>query len=156
MTNLKIVILMIIFIFLTTSYQAIADEEVLSDNEITKDDVIGEIIDNSPEILIEEENNEASRVIPVTVTAYTLKECHQNKGITASGKRVRPGIVAVSPDLEKLGLRLGSKVKLKGIGTFHVMDRTSPRLKKTIDIYMINYKEALKFGKRRDVMASIY
>ena len=41
-----------------------------------------------------------AEAIKVSVTAYKMKECYQNKGITSSGEYVRPGIVAVSRDLE--------------------------------------------------------
>ena len=47
--------------------------------------------------------------IKTSVTAYTLKECYHNKGKTASGETVRKGIVAVSPDLERKGLKLGNQ-----------------------------------------------
>lgn len=84
-----------------------------------------------------------------TVTAYTLKECYHNNGITSSGQRVRPGIVAVSRDLEKMGMKLGTKIHIQNVGDFIVLDRTSPRLKNTIDIYMVSYRQAIKFGKRK-------
>ena len=90
--------------------------------------------------------------IDITVTAYTLKECHRNKGVTASGPMVRPGVAAVSRDLERLGLSLGSTVKfLDKSGkesTITILDRTSQKKKLTIDLYMINHKDAIKFGKR--------
>lgn len=82
------------------------------------------------------------------ITAYTLKECYHNKGITSSGEMVRPGIVAVSRDLEKMGLKLGKRIHIQDVGEFVVKDRTSSRLKKTIDVYMVSHKEALKFGRK--------
>ena len=51
----------------------------------------------------------------ISVTAYTLKECYHNKGKTASGDFVKHGIVAVSPDLERKGLKLGTKIKISDI-----------------------------------------
>jgi 3D (Asp-Asp-Asp) domain-containing protein len=83
-----------------------------------------------------------------TITAYTLKECKGNNGKTASGKTVREGMVAVSPDLERLGLTFGTIVNISGFGSFVVYDRTSSKLKRTIDIYMKNHRKALKFGKK--------
>ncbi|MBN1409975.1 MAG: hypothetical protein JW969_03970, partial [Spirochaetales bacterium] len=62
--------------------------------------------------------------IKISVTAYTLKECYHNKGKTASGEFVKPGMVAVSRDLERQGLKLGTKIKISGMGTFVVKDRT--------------------------------
>jgi 3D (Asp-Asp-Asp) domain-containing protein len=85
----------------------------------------------------------------VSVTAYTLKECYHNKGKTASGAMVRTGIVAVSPDLERQGLKLGTIIKISDMGTFIVKDRTSRRNRGNIDIYMPSYKKALRFGRQQ-------
>ncbi len=85
----------------------------------------------------------------VSVTAYTLKECYHNKGKTASGEMVKTGIVAVSPDLERKGLKLGTKIEINNLGTFVVKDRTSRRMRGNIDIYMPSYKEALRFGRQK-------
>ena len=87
--------------------------------------------------------------IQVDVTAYTLTECYHNKGVTASGEMVRPGIIAVSRDLEKMGMKLGTKVRIGNLGTFVVKDRTHWRNRANIDIYMISYEEALEFGRRK-------
>ena len=62
--------------------------------------------------------------IKISVTAYTLKECYHNKGKTASGEMVRDGIVAVSRDLERKGLKLGTIIKISNFGTFIIKDRT--------------------------------
>jgi 3D (Asp-Asp-Asp) domain-containing protein len=86
--------------------------------------------------------------IKASVTAYTLKECYHNKGKTASGETVRKGIVAVSPDLERKGLKLGTKIKISDLGTFIVKDRTSRRNRGNIDIYMPSYRKALRFGRQ--------
>ena len=87
--------------------------------------------------------------IKISVTAYTLKECYHNKGKTASGEIVRTGIVAVSPDLERKGLKLGTKIKISDMGTFIVKDRTSRRNRGNVDIYMPSYKKALRFGRQK-------
>jgi 3D (Asp-Asp-Asp) domain-containing protein len=87
--------------------------------------------------------------IKISLTAYTLKECYHNKGKTASGKIVRTGIVAVSPDLERKGLKLGTKIKIGDMGTFIVKDRTSRRNHGNIDVYMPSYKKALRFGRQK-------
>ncbi len=87
--------------------------------------------------------------IKISVTAYTLKECYHNKGRTASGEMVRTGIVAVSPDLERKGLKLGTKIRIKDRGTFVVKDRTHRRNRGNIDIYMLSYEEALQFGRQK-------
>jgi 3D (Asp-Asp-Asp) domain-containing protein len=87
--------------------------------------------------------------IEISMTAYTLKECYHNKGKTASGEIVRTGIVAVSPDLERKGLKLGTKIKISDMGTFIVKDRTSHRNRGNMDVYMPSYKKALRFGRQK-------
>lgn len=86
--------------------------------------------------------------IKISVTAYTLTECYHNKGKTASGDIVRRGMVAVSPDLERKGLKLGTKIKISDMGTFIVKDRTNRKNRGNIDIYMLSYKKALRFGRQ--------
>jgi 3D (Asp-Asp-Asp) domain-containing protein len=90
--------------------------------------------------------------IKISVTAYTLKECYHNKGKTASGEIVRTGIVAVSPDLERKGIKLGTKIKISDMGTFIVKDRTSRRNRGNVDIYMSSYKKALRFGRQEHTL----
>ena len=90
--------------------------------------------------------------IKTSVTAYTLKECYHNKGKTASGEIVRTGIVAVSPDLERKGLKLGTKIKISDMGTFIVKDRTSRRNRGNVDVYMLSYKQALRFGRQKYIL----
>ncbi len=85
----------------------------------------------------------------IEVTAYTLTECYHNKGITSSGELVRPGIVAVSRDLERKGMKLGTTIKIGDLGTFVVKDRTHHRNRGNIDIYMISYTDALQFGRQK-------
>lgn len=85
----------------------------------------------------------------VDVTAYTLTECYHNKGVTSSGEMVRPGIIAVSRDLEKKGMKLGTRVRIGNLGTFVVKDRTHWRNRANIDIYMISYDDAIRFGRQK-------
>jgi 3D (Asp-Asp-Asp) domain-containing protein len=84
----------------------------------------------------------------VSVTAYTLKECYHNHGKTASGEIVKSGIVAVSRDLERKGLKMGTKIQIGNLGTFVVKDRTALKNRGNVDIYMRSYTEALQFGRR--------
>ena len=90
--------------------------------------------------------------IKISVTAYTLKECYHNKGKTASGEMVRTGIVAVSPDLERKGLKLGTEINISDMGTFIVKDRTSRRNRGNVDIYMTSYEKALQFGRQKHTL----
>ena len=90
--------------------------------------------------------------VKISVTAYTLKECYHNKGKTASGEIVRSGIVAVSRDLERKGLKLGTEIKIGDLGTFIVKDRTSRRNHGNVDVYMTSYKKALLFGRQKHTL----
>lgn len=87
----------------------------------------------------------------VTVTAY--HHCPGSRGITASGQRVKTGIIAVSRDLERnLDLDFGARVLLHGMGVFEVQDRMAPRWQKKVDIYMDTQQKARSFGLRRYVV----
>jgi 3D (Asp-Asp-Asp) domain-containing protein len=84
---------------------------------------------------------EVSR-LPVKVTAYT-----QHQHVAASGRRVRRGVVALSPDLEHaLGVEFGDRVVLEGVGTFVFEDRTAARWRRRVDIFMESPKAARQFG----------
>jgi 3D (Asp-Asp-Asp) domain-containing protein len=84
---------------------------------------------------------EVSR-LPVKVTAYT-----QHRHVAASGRRVRRGVVALSPDLEQaLGVEFGDRVVLEGVGIFVFEDRTAGRWRRRVDIFMESPKAARQFG----------
>jgi len=84
---------------------------------------------------------EVSR-LPVKVTAYT-----QHRHVAASGRRVRRGVVALSPDLEHaLGVEFGDRVVLEGMGTFIFEDRTATHWRRRADIFMESPKAARHFG----------
>ena len=77
----------------------------------------------------------------VTVTAYSLF------GKTASGRGVRPGIVALSQDVEwALGVTFGERVVVEGLGTFVFDDRVSARLRRRVDIFVASPQAARRFG----------
>ena len=95
------------------------------------------------------------RELEVTATAYNSVrgQTDDNPGITAFGIRLRPGmrIVAVSRDLEKLGLRQGVRLRISGLeGEWTVGDRMHQRWARKIDVYMgYDVEAARKFGKRK-------
>ena len=97
--------------------------------------------------------NESLKEVAVKVSAYTLKECNQNKGKTASRKQVKEGHIAVSRDLEREhGLKFGDKVFINGLGEFEIQDRTSFKKKNSVDVYMASHEKAKQFGIRRLMM----
>jgi 3D (Asp-Asp-Asp) domain-containing protein len=87
----------------------------------------------------------------VTVTAY--HHCSGSRGITASGKRVKRGMIAVSRDLENnLNLAYGDRILLHGMGVFEFQDRMAPRWHKKVDIYMNHQQQARHFGVKHYVV----
>ena len=87
----------------------------------------------------------------VTVTAY--HHCPGSKGITASGRRVKVGMIALSRDLERnLNMDFGDRVLLHGMGVFEFQDRMAPRWDKKVDIYLDNQCKAIDFGVKRYVV----
>lgn len=78
------------------------------------------------------------------VSAYTasVEECDSSPNITASGKKVNNGFVAMN------GVQFGTKIEIEGIGIYEVQDRMNRRYKDNIDIYMESKGEALAFGRK--------
>ena len=96
---------------------------------------------------------EGFKEVAVKVSAYTLKECNQNKGKTASRKHVKEGHIALSRDLERTHrLKFGDKVVINGLGEFEFRDRTSIRKKNSVDVYMTSHAKARQFGVKRLTM----
>jgi len=95
------------------------------------------------------------RYIPVVVTAYNPIESQTDTTpyLTASNKLVRPGIVALSRDLEKdFGFTFGDMVVLEGIGSFIFEDRMNKRWKRRVDILMSSREDAKKFGRKKSYL----
>jgi len=91
----------------------------------------------------------ALRLVPVVVTAYNpvASQTDSTPEITASNKRVRPGIVALSRDLEKeLGFKFGDTVVIQGHGSFVFEDRMNKRWTRRVDILMFSRKATKEFG----------
>lgn len=75
-------------------------------------------------------------------TAYCLK------GVTRSGVRVRRGIVAADPSR----IPLGSVIQVRAgsySGIYRVLDTGSAIKGEIIDIYVPDYREAMRFGRQR-------
>ena len=84
--------------------------------------------------------------LQVTVTAYA------SGWITASGRRPRPGMIALSRDVERLlGVRFGDRVQLVGLGTYVFEDRMPWYWHRRVDVYLPPTVRALDFGIKRDV-----
>jgi 3D (Asp-Asp-Asp) domain-containing protein len=95
------------------------------------------------------------RSVEVTASAYntTGGQTDSNPTLTAFGLQLRPGmkIVAVSRDLEALGLREGVSIRIEGLdGEWKVGDRMAARWTRKIDIYMgDDVERAKQWGVRK-------
>lgn len=85
------------------------------------------------------------------ITAYTAgyESCGKMPndplyGITASGIKVREGIIATDTRY----IPFGTKVYIEGLGVFESQDRGGDIKGNRIDIYMDNLNDALKFGRQ--------
>lgn len=102
----------------------------------------------------------------LTVTAYTPceKETDSDPFVTASMQRVKPGGIAVSPNLFRDGWVFGKKVYLEiknndkkssfG-GIYTIMDLTSEKLTDHIDIFVFEKDAAFAIGRNQDVVAAL-
>jgi len=88
----------------------------------------------------------------INASAYTAAadECGKADGITASGLKVKEKrTIACPPQFP-----LGTKIKIKGMGTYTCEDRGGAIKGNHIDIYIKTKKEAFAFG-RRNLIAEV-
>ncbi len=64
--------------------------------------------------------------------------------VTATGKEIRAGIIAVDPDV----IPLGTRIEIKNMGFFTAEDTGGKIKGNRIDIYFDSKKEAQEFGKK--------
>ena len=101
-----------------------------------------------------ETRRQPARELVVTATAYnsTVAQTDSTPTVTAHGIRLTPGmqVIAVSPDLEAMGLRVGTRVQIEGLpGVWEVADRMPKRRRRAIDVYMgLDVAKARAFGRR--------
>jgi 3D (Asp-Asp-Asp) domain-containing protein len=89
----------------------------------------------------------------VTVTAYSYGCGQYPYDVTASGRKVKEGMVAVSRDLERnLKLAFGDRVLLHGLGVFEVQDRMAASQRKKVDVFMNTDSKARRFGVKRHIV----
>lgn len=93
---------------------------------------------------------------PVTIYAYApVRRCTDTTPhITASNKRVRPGMIAVSRDVERdLGMQFGDRVHIYGLGTFDFQDRMHRRYTRSVDVLLPTVKQCQEFGVKSGMLA---
>ncbi len=87
-------------------------------------------------------------VYELVVTGYssTVAQCGPDPFITASGQRVRSGIVATNL------LPIGTRIRIPevfGNQVFEVQDRMAQRYWGRVDVWFPEYSQAIRFGVRR-------
>ena len=87
-----------------------------------------------------------TRVVRATAYNAVPEQTDSTPEICAWGDRIKPGIIAISRDLERIGLTRGKEVHIEGIGKRIVMDRMNHRKRNQIDLYMERYEDAVRFG----------
>ncbi len=87
-----------------------------------------------------------TRIVRATAYNAVPQQTDSTPEICAWGDKVRPGIIAISRDLEASGLTRGKEVYIEGIGKMVVMDRMNRRKRNQIDLYMEKYEDAVRFG----------
>ena len=83
----------------------------------------------------------------INVSAYTAAadECGKSDGITASGKKVQGNQTLACPK----EYTFGTKIHIKGMGTYICEDRGGAIKGNKFDIYMETKKEAFSFGRQK-------
>jgi len=122
-------------------------KQELIEAQAAKIDQLKQIVSQA---MLQEYSDQPLETLKVTATAYSARkeECNAQPWITASGTPSRVGVVAVSRDLEELGVQLGDFVIIKGMGLFRVEDRMNKRWRKRVDILHANVEAARRFAKR--------
>lgn len=90
--------------------------------------------------------NTDGQYVRFTATGYCpcVKCCGKSSGITASGAKATAGVtVAMSKSYA-----FGTKVEIKGMGTYTVQDRGGAISGNKVDIFFATHQEAINFGRR--------
>lgn len=85
-----------------------------------------------------------SLVVDVTGYSSTSDQTDDTPFLTATGTRVRPGVLAVSRDLLEL-LPYGTRV-------YVVEDTMHPRMRKTVDLWFPSRGMALRWGRQMGIL----
>ena len=98
------------------------------------------------------QSNSQGEEFAMNATAYTASndECEKSDGITASGLKVQAGETLACPER----FSFGTKIHIKGMGTYVCEDRGGAINGNHFDIYMKNKSQAFDFG-RRQLMAQV-
>lgn len=101
-----------------------------------------------PNIIIEKDNSPKLSTLLAKITMYTpsKKETDNTPNLTASNKKVRLGICAVSRDLFFSGFTFGKTIYIENVGFCEIQDLMNKRMVASIDIFTFKKSEAKQFG----------
>ncbi len=136
----------------------LVDTEILEE-KIVKQPTIKIVRKGTKDLFVSSRGNTSyKKSLVMVASAYDLsyqstgkRPGDKNYGITASGTKARPGVVAVDPKV----IPLGSKLYIEAVdGTkdygFAVAEDTGGAIKgNRIDLFFENHKDALDYGKRK-------
>ncbi len=131
----------------------------ISDNQVTS---TAPMVQSHPYLvpgddsLLAKNEFSSSRSVETVITAYSSEEGQTDDTpfITASGKNVRPGIVAANwlplgTKVRIVDLTTGNSINYQGNSVFTVEDRMAPKNDGKLDIWFQTREEAVKFGLRK-------
>jgi 3D (Asp-Asp-Asp) domain-containing protein len=105
---------------------------------------------------------ESDIAFPVVVTGYssTRDQCDSDPFITASNKKVRQGVIALSRDLLRrynpdAPFTWGDLIYLQGVGEFVVEDSMNARYTNRADIWFPDRKSAARWGIQETTLIAI-
>lgn len=134
------------------------DREVIEETVIKS--AVNEVIEKGTLVLVAASRGDIARyskVLAMTATAYDLSFQSTGRrpgdkyyGITASGTKIRPGVVAVDPSVIPLGTKLyvESTDGTPDYGYASAEDKGSAIKGNKIDLYLETAQEVRKFGRR--------
>lgn len=121
---------------------AVQEEEVKTEEDIKNE----EILAKWKEKQADKWENLPKESFEINASAYTASadECGNDKGITASGIKVKENRTIACPP----SFPFGAKLEIEGKGTYVCEDRGGAIKGNHIDIYMQTKKEAFAFGRQ--------
>lgn len=102
----------------------------------------------------------ASQVVRATAYSSDVGQTDSSPFVTATGSRVRPGVIALSRDLLRT-FPYGSRVTLQDSAgilngrVFIVEDTMNARLRNTIDVWMGSRSQAYQWGRRTVTITAV-
>lgn len=142
--------LAVVIVFLEMCFPQYANAQTVNLTVLAHEEIeLTSPLDITP---VEAVKPKVTKIVSMTAYSSTVDQCDGDPFITASGSRVRDGIVAAN------FVPLGTKIKipaLYGDKIFVVEDRMNRRYQSRVDIWMNTRQEALNFGVKKQIEIEI-